>query len=57
MCINIKGDIFFNFDLWNVDYVKRIYVFFFIFWVRLIVGIGIYKDLFLGCFKLGILVG
>lgn len=57
MCTNIKGDIPFNLDLRNVDYVKRTHVLPFIFRVRLIAGTGIYKDLLLGCLKSGISVG
>lgn len=57
MCTNIKGDIPFNLDLRNVDYVKRTHVLPFISRVRLIAGTGIYKDMLLGCLKSGISVG
>lgn len=57
MCTNIKGDIPFNLDLRNVDYVKRTHVLPFISRVRLIAGTGIYKDMLLGCLKSEISVG
>lgn len=56
MCTNIKGDIPFNLDLRNVDYVKRTHVLPFIFRVELIAGTIFYRDILPGCLKTGVSV-